>query len=57
VPAGKGVLVKAGLQLTKPQAYDWTKLLNWNMDAKAGGVEDRTALENAYTELIDQDYR
>ncbi|HXT01757.1 MAG TPA: FecR family protein [Elusimicrobiota bacterium] len=57
VPAGKGVLVKAGTELTQPQAYDWTKLLNWNMDAKTGGVEDRTDLESAYTELIDQDYR
>jgi ferric-dicitrate binding protein FerR (iron transport regulator) len=57
VPAGKGVLVKAGRELTQPQAYDWTKLLNWNMDANAGGVVDRTNLESAYTELIDQDYR
>lgn len=57
VPAGKGVLIKAGLDVTKPQAYEWTKKLNWNMDAKAGAVEDRTNLDAAYSDLLDQDYR
>src|SRR6185369_11938449 len=41
VPAGKGVLIKSGLDLTKPQAYDWTKSLNWNMDPE-GDLEDKT---------------
>lgn len=57
VPAGKGVLVKSGLDLTSPQAYDWTKKLNWNMDPAAGEVRDRTNLDSAYTDLLDQDYR
>jgi len=57
VPAGKGVLIKSGLDLTKPQAYDWTKTLNWNMDADAGAVEDKTNLDGAYADLLDQDYR
>lgn len=57
VPAGKGILIKSGLDLTKPQAYDWTKTLNWNMDSDKGGVEDKTALDGAYTDLLDQDYR
>lgn len=57
VPAGKGILIKSGLNLTKPQAYDWTKSLNWNMDDAKGGVEDKTALDSAYTDLLDQDYR
>jgi hypothetical protein len=57
VPAGKGVLIKAGLDVTKPQAYEWTKKLNWNMDAKAGAVEDKTNLDAAYSDLLDQDYR
>lgn len=57
VPAGKGVLIKSGLDLTKPQAYDWTKGLNWNMDAAEGGVEDKTSLDGAYSDLLDQDYR
>jgi ferric-dicitrate binding protein FerR (iron transport regulator) len=57
VPAGKGVLIKSGLELTKPQAYDWTKKLNWNMDPKSGAVEDKTNLDAAYSDLLDQDYR
>jgi ferric-dicitrate binding protein FerR (iron transport regulator) len=57
VPAGKGVLIKSGLDLTKPQAYDWTKSLNWGMDAEAGPVEDKTDLDGAYSDLLDQDYR
>jgi hypothetical protein len=57
VPAGKGVLIKSGRALTKPQAYDWTKKLNWNMDAGAGSVEDKTNLDAAYSDLLDQDYR
>ncbi len=56
VPAGKGVLIKSGLDLTKPQAYDWTKTLNWNMDP-AGTIEDKTNLDGAYADLLDQDYR
>ncbi|MBI3565807.1 MAG: hypothetical protein HY079_11465 [Elusimicrobia bacterium] len=57
MPAGKGVLIKAGLDLTKPQAYDWTKKLNWTMDPGAGAVEDKTDLDSAYADLLDQDYR
>lgn len=57
VPAGKGVLIKAGLDTTKPQAYDWTKTLNWNMDGEAGEIEDKTNLDAAYADLLDQDYR
>lgn len=57
VPAGKGVLIKAGLDLTKPQAYNWTKGLNWNMDAEKGALEDKTNLDGAYSDLLDQDYR
>lgn len=57
VPAGKGVLIKSGLDLTAPQAYDWTKKLNWGMDAAKGSIEDRTSLDKAYSDLLDQDYR
>lgn len=57
VPAGQGVLIKAGVELTKPKAYDWTKRLNWNMDDAKGGVADGTSLDGAYSDLLDQDYR
>jgi ferric-dicitrate binding protein FerR (iron transport regulator) len=56
VPAGKGVLIEPG-RLTKPQAYDWTKALNWNMDPSSGAVADKTRLDAAYADLLDQDYR
>ncbi|MDP3543614.1 MAG: FecR family protein [Elusimicrobiota bacterium] len=57
VPAGKGVLIKAGVDLTAPQAYDWTRALNWNMDDASGPVEDTTSLDGAYADLLDQAYR
>lgn len=57
VKAGEGVLVKDGSRLTKPQAFDWTKDLNWSMDAAKGPVEDTTDLGGAYADLLDQDYR
>ena len=57
VPAGKGVLIKGEKDLTNPKAYDWTKKLNWNMDAASGSVEDKTNLDAAYSDLLDQDYR
>lgn len=56
VPAGKGVLIKSGTDLTAPQAFDWTKTLNWNMDP-AGELVDKTDLDAAYDDLLDQDYR
>ncbi len=57
VPAGKGILIKSGLDTTKPQAYDWTKTLNWKMDGEAAELEDKTVLDGAYSDLLDQDYR
>jgi len=56
VPQGKGILVKSGLDATKPQAFDWTKTLNWNMDPKSGALDDKTNLDAAYADLLDQDY-
>ena len=56
VSQGEGVLIKGGKDTTKPQAYDWTKSLNWNMDEN-GELEDKTNLDGAYADLLDQDYR
>lgn len=56
VPRGKGLLIKSGLDATRPQAYDWTKTLNWNMDPDKGAVADATDLDAAYSDLLDQDY-
>lgn|GEM_PF-708398 len=57
VPAGSGVLIKGEKDVTKPQPYNWTKKLNWNMDPAKGAVEDKTNLDSAYADLLDQDYR
>lgn len=57
VPQGRGLLIKAGLDLTEPQDFDWTKTLNWNMDPERGSLEDKTDLGAAYADLLDQDYR
>jgi ferric-dicitrate binding protein FerR (iron transport regulator) len=57
VAAGQGVLIKGETDLTKPRPYDWTKKLNWNMDAAQGAVQDKTNLDSAYSDLLDQDYR
>ncbi len=57
VPAGKGVLIMSGTDLTAPQAFEWTKTLKWNMAEAKGTVEDKTNLDGAYADLLDQDYR
>ena len=57
IPAGKGVLIKSGLETTEPKPYGWTKGLNWSMDPEKGPLEDKTSLDAAYSDLLDQDYR
>ena len=56
VEEGKGINILGGTNLTTPQRYPWTRRLNWNMDPAAGEVADRTDLEQAYSDLLDQDY-
>jgi ferric-dicitrate binding protein FerR (iron transport regulator) len=56
IKEGKGVNIVGGTKLTKPRRYKWTQRLNWNMDPVKGSVEDRTDLEQAYGDLLDQDY-
>jgi len=56
VEEGKGINIVGGTNLSSPQRYPWTRKLNWNMDPAVGNVEDRTDLEQAYSDLLDQDY-
>jgi hypothetical protein len=56
VKAGRGVNIVGGTKLTRPKRYKWTLDLNWNMDPGKGSVEDHTDLEQAYGDLLDQDY-
>ena len=53
---GKGIIIFDGTDLTPPQVYDWTKKLNWNMEEETGELEDRTSLDAAYSDLLNQDY-
>lgn len=56
VNAGEGIIVPTDKQIPKPKAYAWTKKLNWNMDAAKGGVEDKSSLKGAYSDLMKQNY-
>ena len=55
-PGGKGINIVGGKTLTKPRFYPWTQKLNWNTEPDAGDVIDRTDLDQAYSDLLDQDY-
>ncbi len=56
VEQGKGINIVGGSKLTRPQRYPWTRKLNWNTDSRSGAVSDRTNLDQAYSDLLDQDY-
>ena len=56
VEEGEGINIVGGNRLTKPRFYPWTQKLNWNSDPRAGEVSDRTDLDQAYSDLLDQDY-
>jgi ferric-dicitrate binding protein FerR (iron transport regulator) len=56
VKQGLGINIVGGEKLTTPRPYPWTRKLNWNNDPTAGKVVDKTNLEQAYADLLDQDY-
>jgi len=56
VREGEGINILDGVRLTDAQPYDWTRELNWNMDPDRGEVYDDTDLDQAYADLLDQDY-
>ena len=56
VKEGFGINIVAGTKLTTPRNYPWTRRLNWNMDAASGKVADTTDLDEAYSDLLNQDY-
>lgn len=56
VPGGKGINILGGLKITPPKSYGWTKKLNWNMDPGQAPVKDSTNLNQAYADLLNQDY-
>lgn len=56
VKEGLGVNIVAGKKITTPRNYPWTRRLNWNMDSASGKVVDTTNLDEAYSDLLNQDY-
>jgi FecR protein len=56
VNEGEGINIPGSTTLTKPEAYAWTKNLNWNSDPSQGDVRDTTDLKDVYSDLLDQDY-
>jgi ferric-dicitrate binding protein FerR (iron transport regulator) len=56
VKEGTGITIVGGEKLTVPRPYPWTRKLNWNTDPGAGTLVDTTNLEQAYADLLDQDY-
>ena len=53
---GEGINVLSGLKITPPRSYAWTRKLNWNMDPGQAPVQDSTNLNQAYSDLLNQDY-
>lgn len=56
VREGEGINILSGSRITEPKFYPWTEGLNWNTDPEAGDVRDDTDLDQAYSDLLDQDY-
>lgn len=56
VKQGLGINIVGGDRITAPRSYPWTRKLNWNVDPQSGSVEDRTSLDQAYSDLLKQDY-
>lgn len=56
VEEGEGINILSGLRATDPKFYPWTQKLNWNFDSESGEVFDDTNLDEAYADLLDQDY-
>jgi len=56
VAEGEGINILGGFRATEPRFYPWTRELNWNIDPTLGDVVDRTDLDGAYADLLDQDY-
>jgi ferric-dicitrate binding protein FerR (iron transport regulator) len=56
VKEGLGVFLTGGKEVTTPKPYAWTKSLNWNMDPEKGSVENKTSMDSAYKNLVEQDY-
>ncbi len=56
VKAGEGVQIIGKKRVTKPKPLAWTRKLNWRLNSQDGDLENKVNIEDAYTDLLDQDY-
>ena len=56
VKAGEGVQIQDTKSVTEPKPLPWTRNLNWKFDSKEGDLVNKVDIQDAYTDLLDQDY-
>lgn len=56
VKEGFGIVIKPGKNIDPPKQYEWTKHLNWNMDAESGDIVDKTSTKSIYNNLLKHNY-
>jgi hypothetical protein len=56
VKEGEGVHISDTKNVTDPAKLPWTKKLNWKLSPQEGSLENTVSIEDAYTDLLDQDY-
>lgn len=54
VKEGEGV--KVSKSVSDPKPLPWTKRLNWEMEGNLKEIENKVNIEDAYQDLLDQDY-
>ncbi len=56
VKAGEGVHIKDKNNVTPPKSLPWTKNLNWGFDRRKGKLDNTVSIEEAYGDILGQDY-
>lgn len=56
VKEGEGVHISDSKNVSDPAKLPWTKKLNWKLSPTEGSLENTVSIEDAYTDLLDQDY-
>ncbi|CBW25861.1 conserved hypothetical protein [Halobacteriovorax marinus SJ] len=56
VKKGEGVQIKSKQEVSTPKPLAWTQKLNWNFNENSSELENKVNIEDAYTDILDQDY-
>lgn len=56
VKAGEGISVRKDQGVSQPKPLAWTKNLNWEMDPSSSNLENTVNIEDAYSDVLDEDY-